>query len=159
MWLALNQLVKKNTWKYINSYVLLLIVFVCKRYSYILNKMTKVLMILIMFVCVFLYFSKQSYKDIDVVFKMLQWWGRKIIRRLWCTIYRGIKIPCCLGGTGKKKKKKDYGSKQAVDENNTAIFLTNGLRIVYCSLLQCLTLVYLGWGQKSFFFLAPSNYT
>ena len=29
-------------------------------------------MILIMFVCVFLYFSKQSYKDIDVEFKILQ---------------------------------------------------------------------------------------
>ena len=28
----------------------------------------------------------------------------------------------------------------------TAIFLINGLCIVYCSLLQCLTLVYLGWG-------------
>ena len=34
----------------------------------------------------------------------------------------------------------------------TAIFLINGLCIVYCSLLQCLTLVYLGWGQKSEFF-------
>ena len=34
----------------------------------------------------------------------------------------------------------------------TAIFLTNGLCIVYCSLLQCLTLVYPGWGQKSEFF-------
>ena len=33
--------------------------------------------------------------------------------------------------------------------NYTAIFLINGLGIVYCSLLQCLTLVYLGWGQKS----------
>ena len=31
----------------------------------------------------------------------------------------------------------------------TAIFLTSGLCIVYCRLLQCLTLVYLGWGQKS----------
>ena len=33
----------------------------------------------------------------------------------------------------------------------TAIFLTNGLSIVrgYCSLLQCLTLMYPGWGQKS----------
>ena len=30
----------------------------------------------------------------------------------------------------------------------TAIFLTNGLCIVYFSLPQCLTLVYLGWGQK-----------
>ena len=28
-------------------------------------------------------------------------------------------------------------------------FLTNGLCIVYCSLLQYLTLVYPGWGQKS----------
>ena len=34
----------------------------------------------------------------------------------------------------------------------TAIFLINGLCIVYCSLLQCLTLVYPGWGQKSEFF-------
>ena len=34
----------------------------------------------------------------------------------------------------------------------TAIFLINGLCIVYCSLLQCLTLVYLRWGQKSDFF-------
>ena len=34
----------------------------------------------------------------------------------------------------------------------TAIFLINGLCIVYCSLLQCLTLVYLGWGQNSEFF-------
>ena len=34
----------------------------------------------------------------------------------------------------------------------TAIFLINGLRIVYCSLLQCFTLVYPGWGQKSKFF-------
>ena len=36
--------------------------------------------------------------------------------------------------------------------NYTAIFLISGLCIVYCSLLQCLTLVYLGWGQKSEFF-------
>ena len=36
--------------------------------------------------------------------------------------------------------------------NYTAIFLINGLCLVYCSLLQCLTLVYLGWGQKSEFF-------
>ena len=41
----------------------------------------------------------------------------------------------------------------------TAIFLTNGLCIVYCSLLQCLTLVYPGWGQKSWVFLLPGNYT
>ena len=41
----------------------------------------------------------------------------------------------------------------------TAIFLINGLCIVYCTLLQCLTLVYLGWGQKSEGFLPPSNYT
>ena len=34
----------------------------------------------------------------------------------------------------------------------TAIFLTNGLCIAYCSLPQCLTLVYPGWGQKSEFF-------
>ena len=34
----------------------------------------------------------------------------------------------------------------------TAIFITNGLCIVYCSLLQCLTLVYPRWGQKSEFF-------
>ena len=41
-----------------------------------------------------------------------------------------------------------------LETNNiyTAIFLINGLCIVYCSLLQCLTLVYLGWGQKSEFF-------
>ena len=38
------------------------------------------------------------------------------------------------------------------EETYTAIFLINGLCIVYCSLLQCLTLVYLGWGQKSEFF-------
>ena len=30
-----------------------------------------------------------------------------------------------------------------------AIFLTNGLCIVYCSLPQWITLVYPGWGQKS----------
>ena len=41
----------------------------------------------------------------------------------------------------------------------TAIFLTNGLCIVYCSLPEYLTLVYLGWGQKSEVFLPPSNYT
>ena len=34
----------------------------------------------------------------------------------------------------------------------TAIFLINGLCIVYCSLLQCLTLMYPGWGQKFEFF-------
>ena len=37
-------------------------------------------------------------------------------------------------------------------ETVAAIFLINGLCIVYRSLLQCLTLVYLGWGQKSEFF-------
>ena len=31
----------------------------------------------------------------------------------------------------------------------TAIFLTNGLCVVCCSLLQCLPFVYPGWGQKS----------
>ena len=36
--------------------------------------------------------------------------------------------------------------------NYTAIFLTNRLCIVYCSLLQFLTLVYPGWGKKSEFF-------
>ena len=36
--------------------------------------------------------------------------------------------------------------------NYTAIFLINGLCVVYHSLTQCLTLVYLGWGQKSEFF-------
>ena len=40
----------------------------------------------------------------------------------------------------------------------TAIFPTNGLRIVYCSLRQCLSLVYRGWGQKSWVLLPPSNY-
>ena len=36
--------------------------------------------------------------------------------------------------------------------NYKAIFLINGLCVVYHSLTQCLTLVYLGWGQKSEFF-------
>ena len=35
---------------------------------------------------------------------------------------------------------------------STAIFLINGLCIVYRSHTQCLTLVYPGWGQKSEFF-------
>ena len=34
----------------------------------------------------------------------------------------------------------------------TAIFLTNGLCVVYHSLMQCLALVYPGWGQRSEFF-------
>ena len=34
----------------------------------------------------------------------------------------------------------------------TAIFLTTGLCIVYCSLPQCLTLMYPGWGEKSWVF-------
>ena len=33
----------------------------------------------------------------------------------------------------------------------TAILLTSGLCIVFCSLTQCLTLVYPEWGQKSEF--------
>ena len=45
-----------------------------------------------------------------------------------------------------------YNICSVTDYNYTAIFLTNGLCIVYCSLLQCLTLVYPGWGQKSEFF-------
>ena len=36
--------------------------------------------------------------------------------------------------------------------NYTANFLTIGLCEVYLSLTQCLTLIYLGWGQKSEFF-------
>ena len=46
----------------------------------------------------------------------------------------------------------DYTTKYIVHLLYTAIFLINGLCIVYCSLLHCLTLVYLGWGQKSEFF-------
>ena len=41
----------------------------------------------------------------------------------------------------------------------TAVFLTNGLCVVYHSLTQCFTLVYQGWGQKSWVFLPPSNHT
>ena len=40
----------------------------------------------------------------------------------------------------------------ALWHGHTAIFLIKGLCIVYCSLLQCLTLVYPRWGQKSEFF-------
>ena len=51
----------------------------------------------------------------------------------------------CVGGVG-------MGAGVCVCVWYTAIFLTNGLCIVYCSLPQYRTLVYPGWGQKCEFF-------
>ena len=58
-------------------------------------------------------------------------------------------VPCLCKTKRGTTPSKSVPDKYPCNMKYTAIFLINGLCIVYCSLLQCLTLVYLGWGQKS----------